>query len=327
MDNEIDITMLGSSGSGKTCYMLGMYAKFHIGDQRGFMLSAADLDDDIRLTSLWETIVSLKNEKRWPPPNAGEVLDYKFSLDYGFKPIMSFNWMDYRGDAMRDSSSEEDVRKLIDRLQRSSCIFLCVSGEHLTERLDRRFFLIARDAQADRMNQFMIKVFEAARPTSQRPFPVVVVITKYDICAHRRPDEVVADVKRMFPSLFVPGSGWLTMICPVSLGKGLVQDRNRGDIDPINIHIPVMFAIYAKLREVGAARSEQIESLREAIAHMRQRNWLIRLLTQSELDDRVRSSDELEREIEGIRYNMELLIEDLRKRTVYRGAEEIQLEL
>ena len=46
---KFKITMLGTAAAGKTCYMLGMYARMQMGIE-GFTLRAVDLDQEIELT-------------------------------------------------------------------------------------------------------------------------------------------------------------------------------------------------------------------------------------------------------------------------------------
>ena len=227
MASDIKITMLGATGSGKTCYMLGMYATMQIG-VNGLTLSAQDLDDDIRLTDMWEKLVEVKDSNRWPPPNNNDPINYVFNFNYGFKPIMQFEWLDYRGGAIFDLTGEKDVPALINQLAASHCVFLCVSGAHLTEPITpQRLPLINREARINRMNAHMAKVGERVRPTSQRPFPVVIVLTKYDLCSNRPPEEVIEDVKKLFPALFASNSGWLTLLCPVSLGERIGNEPGR----------------------------------------------------------------------------------------------------
>jgi len=60
---DIKITMLGTTGAGKTSYLLGMYAVMQTGVQ-GFTLAAKDMDLDLELTQRWEKLISLKGEDR-----------------------------------------------------------------------------------------------------------------------------------------------------------------------------------------------------------------------------------------------------------------------
>ena len=102
---DIKITMLGTTGAGKTSYLLGMYAVMQTGVQ-GFTLSAKDIDMDLDLTERWEQLISLEGEDRWPAPNAAATEHYAFDFSYGFRPLIGFEWLDYRGLALSDRSGQ-----------------------------------------------------------------------------------------------------------------------------------------------------------------------------------------------------------------------------
>ena len=65
---------------------------------------------------------------------------------------MGFQWLDYRGLALSDRSTEQDVADLVEYLQASECLFLCISGEHLISELTPS---TVREIKSDRMNQFI----------------------------------------------------------------------------------------------------------------------------------------------------------------------------
>ena len=174
--------MLGTTGAGKTSYLLGMYAVMQTGIQ-GFTLAAKDIDMDLELTERWEQLISLEGEDRWPAPNAAATEHYAFDFSYGFRPLIGFEWLDYRGLALSDRSEEQDVQELSARLSESKCLFLCISGEHLIHPIT---LTTVRNIKSDRMNQFIQQYISNREiPTRDKPFPIAVVITKYDLCYHR----------------------------------------------------------------------------------------------------------------------------------------------
>lgn len=320
MASDMKITMLGPTGSGKTCYMLGMYAHMQFG-MNGLTLSAEDPDDDLKLSNLWDRLVEVKDEKRWPPPNDNNPKTYAFDFNYGFQPMMQFEWLDYRGGAMSDYSTETDVQGLMSHLTSSSCIFLCISGEYLAEPLTSR---VARMAKIKRMNRLMATVGQQVRPTSQQPFPVVIILTKYDLCSHREKEEVIADIKRLFQGLFTPHSGWLTMVCPVSLGKQLATDSNAGIIDPINIHLPVAFAVYAKLREYGLNLRNEQSGSRTNVEKL-QKGFFSRFLQSGDIAQGWQRLQELGGQIDQIETNMRRLAQELKHTQIFLDGKEIQI--
>ena len=283
---DIKITMLGTTGAGKTSYLLGMYAAMQSGIQ-GFTLSAKDIDLDLELTERWEQLISLQGADRWPVPNAGVIEHCYFDFNYGFRPIMGFEWIDYRGLALSDRSNEHDVQELSKYLSDSECVFLTISGEHLQDKVTPT---TVREIKSDRMNQFLqLYISNKYKPTSTKPFPIAIIITKYDLCHHRKKEEVVEDVKKLFQALFTPNSGWLVMICPVSLGKEIKADSDNGMIVPVNVHLPVVFAVYSQLRAYGLTVNNNSKTITENFAKNKELNpvlkWLKRGEKQQQLAD------------------------------------------
>jgi hypothetical protein len=260
---DLTITMLGASGAGKTCFLVGLYNALRVG-VRGFTLLATDAtpdaDTDLELAELWERMQE-GGQDRWPAPT-DSTRDFTFALQYAYQTVLTFDWLDYRGGALTDQPTEADVRALTVRLQRSSAIFLCVPGDTLvgTPR---------NAAKTDRMNVLLGRVRNSLAP--QSPIPtIVVVVTKYDLCADSGllKEQVFDAVKRLFPPLFVPGGRWLVTVCPVSLGRGLPRDREHAAIQPQFVHLPVTFVACMELKrriDAGGSTIEDIERRRRAL--------------------------------------------------------------
>jgi GTPase SAR1 family protein len=322
--DEIKITMLGTTGAGKTSYLLGMYAVMQTGIQ-GFTLAAKDMDLDLELIQRWEKLISLKGEDRWPTPNAAAMEYYGFDFSYGFRPLMGFEWLDYRGLALSDRSTEQDVADLVQYLQASACLFLCISGEHLTSELTPN---TVREIKSDRMNQFVQQyVSNNKQPNSQQPFPVAIIITKYDLCHHREREAIIADVKKLFQALFTPNSGWLVMICPVSLGRDLGDDPDNAKIVPVNVHLPVVFAVYSQLRSYGlklkSDRDRQV-SEREAA---QQKNPLFQIIKANQLKEQTIQLETTKAEIVAVEENMKLLSQELQQVSLYFNGSEVTADV
>ena len=321
---DIRIIMLGTSGAGKTSYLLGMYAIMQTGVQ-GFTLSAKDLDLDLELTERWEKLISVKGEDRWPTPNAAAMEHYSFNFSYGFRPLIGFEWLDYRGLALSDRSTEQDVQDLIQYLAQSQCLFLCISGEHLVESVTPN---TVREVKSDRMNQFIQQyISENKHPTNQDPFPVAIVITKYDLCHHRDRDEIIADVQKLFQALFTPNTGWLTMICPVSLGKELCEDLGNASIVPVNVHLPVVFAVYAQLRAYGIKCKAQRDRLNNSLDAIKKSNSLIQLFKNKELNEHTTKLEACTGEIAAVEENMKLLSQELQQVSLYFSGSEVTADV
>jgi len=299
---NIKITMLGYTGTGKTCYMISMYAFMKLGIN-GFTFSEVDLDRDLELTEMWEALI---DKGKWPDPNPDNVIEYTFDFNYAFQPIMSFDWLDYRGGALADSPKKEDVQKLIERVKSSSCLFLCISAEHLQirEKMKRD-----RAIKASKMNVLMTEIGKALKPNEKRPFPVVFVITKFDQYPNpENSQEVVDTLKELFPT-FWESPGWLVSICPVSLGRDLKKDAQTeqftGEIDPVNVHIPVAFAIYCKLYEQKIQQQIKHQELKkeeselsDKLQNLQRRNVFVRIWKGEEIDNTVSSIERKKEQME-----------------------------
>ncbi len=321
---DIKITMLGTTGAGKTSYLLGMYAVMQTGIQ-GFTLAAKDMDLDLELTQRWEKLIFLEGEDRWPTPNAATIEYYKFDFSYGYRPLMGFEWLDYRGLALSDRSTEQDVSDLAQYVTESECLFLCISGEHLVNEITPG---TVRELKSDRLNQFIQQYVSVNKnPSLQKPFPIAIIITKYDLCHHRERDDIITDVKKLFQALFTPNSGWLVMICPVSLGRDLCDDPHGGKIIPVNAHLPIVFAIYAQLRACNLKLKAQREHQTVAVNALKQTNPIVQLLKASELKEQTSQLQTSEAEIIAIEENMKLLSQELQQASLYFNGSEVTADV
>ncbi|MEM6610821.1 MAG: hypothetical protein AAF652_00925 [Cyanobacteria bacterium P01_C01_bin.72] len=322
--DDIKIITLGTTGAGKTSYLLGMYAVMQTG-VKGFTLAAKDMDLDLELTQRWEKLISLQGDERWPTPNAAAMEYYGFNFSYGFRPLMGFQWLDYRGLALSDRSTEQDVAELVQYVQESACLFLSVSGEHLTSEITPQ---TVRAIKSDRMNQFVQQyVSNNKQPNPQQPFPIAIVITKYDLCHHRDREEIIADVKKLFQGLFTPNSGWLVMICPVSLGRDLGADPDNAHIVPVNVHLPVVFAVYSQLRAYGLQLKSDRDRQTEALEAVKQRNPLYQLLKAEQIKEQTTQLETTKSEIIVVEENMKLLSQELQQASLYFNGSEVTADV
>ncbi|MDJ0744640.1 MAG: hypothetical protein QNJ32_14950 [Xenococcaceae cyanobacterium MO_167.B27] len=316
---DIKTTILGTTGAGKTSYLLGMYAVMQTGVQ-GFTLSAKDMDMGLDLIERWEQLIALKGEDRWPSPNAAMIEHYAFDFSYGFRPIQGLELIDYRGLALSDRTNNQDVQELTGYLAESKCLFLCVSGEHLTDKITPN---TVREIKSDRMNQFIQQyISNEQKPTKENPFPVAIIITKYDLCHHRDKQEVIEDIKKLFQALFTPDSGWLVMICPVSLGKELCNDPDNGNIIPVNTHLPIVFAVYSQLRTYGINQKNERDTISKNLDKVNNQN-LMKWLKGKEVKDNSLKIREIDQEISTIEENMQLLANELQQVSLFLSGSEV----
>lgn len=229
---SIKITMLGGSAGGKTVFSAAAYAALRRGID-GFSLtkSIQSLDD------CWRTIIGNQDASRWPLPTSSLQL-YSSEFCYERKWYLALEWLDYRGGMLMERATEE----LENHIEKSSCIFLLISGEHLKQSV-RAQPELARRADIARM---VAPLSHALGRTGHQP-SLVIVITKYDLI-ERRKEDMVDDIQYLFSPFFAEGGGWLTMICPVAIGRALGNNPLNAEIAPRNFHLPIAFSAYTVLR-------------------------------------------------------------------------------
>jgi GTPase SAR1 family protein len=285
--------MLGDSTAGKTCYILAIYKGMEM-QTHPFRLSSDDEDDDHDLNQLWSQLIS-PGKERWPSPtDQNKIYQFNFCEN---KKIAEFEWIDYRGGILQENPNQNDVKKFNEYLSKTSCLFLCLSGEHFTQNIDTSGLAIAmQKTKAFYINRYLNKI---SRQRRKSLFPIVIAISKADLCSSRR-EKLTNDIKQLFPLLFAPNSTFVVLICPISLGKGLAQDPNSGAINPINCHIPLLFALYCHLREVIRANNvnpkTNITELKEKLDNLLNHDFsfLNRWLRSGEIAELKRKIDEYE---------------------------------
>ena len=325
MSEKIKILMLGDSRSGKTCFMLGMYAAIQNGSK--FSLKATDPDKGIRLTALWSAIVDNSGIKRWPPGTDTPQI-YNFELCYAYKPLMEFEWLDYRGGSMLDISSDDNVT-LRDYATESNGLFFCISGQYLREPVtEANLQNIAIKSKANLMGQYLQYLNINRRPARKKSFPIIIMVTKYDYCYHRNKRELMEDVKKMFPPLFATDSDWLVMICPITLGKELAEDSDNGKIEPKNLDIPVAFVLYCILTEQARIQDEkftEIDDQLEVLESNLFNRWINRRKIKR-LNESLRQAEmQFKKTIEMI--NVLAREQDLSSTDIYLSGKKIQIDL
>ncbi len=347
------ITMLGNSASGKTCYMLGMYAFMSMG-LKGFTLTATNPDQDLRLMDQWEALIgdNILPPATQPQSQESPIYTYNFSFNYGAKPLIDFEWIDYRGGALAGDSSQADATFLRQKSRQSDCLFLCVPAEYLQEEIvnpngevnNRVKLKVAGKLAVNRINSILTEIQQEIKQDKNdgQAVPIAIVITKFDLIFGKRNREAITrDIKELFNPLFIENSGWLTMICPVSLGKDIRIEDNKiiGEIDPINVHIPLVFAIYSQLtKEVITVKSSydiiQEQKTRVADDLKTQQSKWNSFLKRGEIISKASSlrnqETELakkEAEIQDISKRMELVAKELDNVSMFLGNQEMKVSV
>lgn len=121
---ELTLTAIGTKFSGKSTFLLGMFDILSAG-LHGYFMFTEDPDEGIDLQDTWDRLMDLG---RLPDPTT-KTKCYRFVFNHGLTPLVTIDWMDYRGGALDDrGDSSPDVVELRERLNRSDSIYLMLDG-------------------------------------------------------------------------------------------------------------------------------------------------------------------------------------------------------
>ena len=248
--NDVDrrkFTILGETGSGKTCYLLGMYFEMSAG-VAGYTVIAEDDNDDKNLTNRYDLLNDKsRGASRFPDPS-DSVQKMNFKLQYAYENIVPFEWIDYPGGFLdpkeRDTNSEQykEVEKSINE---SDIIFICIDGENLVGNNTTQKIRKIKQKCGRRISPYLGNLKDKLKKENKNKTlpPIGMIVTKYDICAQdTNPDELKEIVEEVFEPLFVDDETFVAII-PVSLGATLQDDSYKGELEPLNIHLPILLGI------------------------------------------------------------------------------------
>ena len=300
--------------------MLGMYNYMQIG-VRGFTMSMPDLDDSQRMEDRWERLIEGGGEDRWPTVNNEKPEDYVFDLNYGFSPLIRVNWVDYRGGALSLTSTEPDVPVLRKYVTQSSCLFLCISGEHLKDGLTARK---VHESRITKMQELVQQASEAMHATRENPLPLAIVITKNDLCerAGRRKEAIMADLNTYLSAAFAKDAPVMTTVIPVTLGIALADDRDNGEIEVLGMHIPFIFAAWAAMQKLQRENDYDLRRTHGALDEA-QRRWSFG--QKAAVADHQSHIKELETKAVTIQTNLARLTEELKGTPIYKGGGQVDI--
>lgn len=262
---SLTVTALGNKGSGKTTFLIGMYAHLSAG-QNGYFLSA-DPDTDLNLANKWDKLL---DDGVLPPPNEADNISYKFRFLDGLRPLLGVDWLDYRGGALEEEtgSASGDVAGLQDRLRKSDCVYLVLDGGYLVDPVSNATRLgIMRRASLRRMTSLLQTAVDARIEAKTSPPSIVILITKTDLIPPARRDALVPDITTLLPVCF--SEGLTTLVCPVMLGDFGINPEQRvnpRDIAPHNLHLPIIFGLaeYMYQLSFGIRQMSMTQSQRNA---------------------------------------------------------------
>ena len=277
MNSGYKFTALGLSGSGKTCFMAGMYYKM-AGGLEGYTLKADD-DDAVKLETYYRQMTNTNAGMDRFPGGTNQSTEYGFELQYGYKTIERFKWVDYAGGTLKSKNTgdAEEYSKLKEDISDSEVLYIFVDGglfqdeevadasgdKEKTEILAD----IVKDECSNEINHF---ISEYTNERNNLP-PIMIVVTKYDLvgkalgkATNEETLKILNDViKKAFnplfpnPSAYSSDEGYTRMVgvIPVSLGYKISEDDYKGKLRPINMHLPAYIGIWFMLKSQGTQNS------------------------------------------------------------------------
>lgn len=239
-------TILGDTNSGKTCYLLAIYAAM-AGGFEGYTIRAQQPEMHAKLLGDYKLLANKKldHQNRFPTASF-EVEEYSFNLGYANETFLPFKWIDYPGGnlVLTDTIDREQYEQVAQNIQESSVLFICIDGELLADKDDDT------EDKIDNIRPISMTVnpyFNDYIDSGKKMPPVGFIITKYDLCCETTtPEELKKIIKEAFSPFFVKRENQIGII-PVSLGQNIADDNYHGKLRPQNVHLPIFMGIYFAL--------------------------------------------------------------------------------
>lgn len=289
-DNGYKFTALGLSGSGKTCFMAGMYYKLS-GGFEGYTLKASD-DDDVRLTGMYEKMKNASAGKDRFPSGTNQTSKYSFDLQYQYDTIEAFEWVDYDGNAlkMKNAGNAEAYQNLKKDISQSEILYIFVDGGLFDDddvkraNNDKEKAELLSDIVSDECSRQINHFLSEYTKEQHKLPPIAIVVTKFDIVhevlgkASGQETVVILEeiIKKAFNPLFpdptkysgVSGHTSMVSVIPVSLGATINQNDYHGKLRPLNMHLPIYMGIWFMLakssdfiKDNGLASNPEFQNL------------------------------------------------------------------
>lgn len=322
--NQTQFTMLGMTGAGKTCYLLGMYKKMLSG-LKGFSLTTDD-DTDVSLRRRYKRMTDASLGQERFPAGTDQTDFYDFTLEHGFSPILPFRWIDYPG-GMLDEKTDGDIEQynvLEEYVRNSSSLFICVDGALLQGDDNTEKINLLQEKCSDLINPFL------SRYLKNNDFlpPTALVVTKSDLCKDdTKPEDLEEIIKDVFNPLFVQGeeSPRFVAVIAVSIGQNISENGYQGKLSPKNLQLPIFMGVlfslgfYMRSLERRIARNESV--MRDCKREIDDEKWYWEIFRdQEKIKDLERAADTIGQAIHQGRksYNKALqdsvrLLDDLEK--------------
>ena len=267
----MQITMMGYSGAGKTCYMYAMAALMSR-PQHGFAFVPADHFTSLKLKRCWREMQHQLDDggnivKRgvWPASTAmGDSQNIAFKLVYNTRKLEEFTWFDYRGGALEtEDATDSDYKDFDKMVKKSSVLIVGIPAEML------RDYMHDDGEATDRLSGLCEHLINY-KDANKHSVPVAFAVLKADTLKSGEFSKGVQALRNgVFSPLFSKEEDWFLMFVGVSLGN---FDNSRHEIDPetnrafvfgkfapVNVQLPVFFGIYCQLTNEIASMKRQLK--------------------------------------------------------------------
>ncbi len=250
------ITMIGTSGSGKTVFSAAVYAVLMKKEFQGFAIfpKGENLASQLLETHKFNKDYKQLASHKWPAGTMG-FNPFAFDLYYQGVKLTNFDWLDYRGGFLDEPTIDPaSATELYANISASNAVILFADGEMLSksENVDEAGFLSGADAVIQ-----VIKGFSFMYPNSNLTF--LIALTKCDAV-----DEYWKGVDFSYQPLVDHGRKvfypleeiyqrhrlWRGGIIPISaVGENVVENNNIvGFPKPLNVEHVMAFCISSILR-------------------------------------------------------------------------------
>jgi hypothetical protein len=274
--NQVTVTMLGVSQSGKSTYILGAYAELVNGVHGCFMHTR---DEDAGAALVRE--LNALRAGAPPPPTPDKPVQYQFVLTRtGSTEHTLIDLMDFRGGAPFDVThgKQSDTAQLHQRLVVSDSVFVVLDSSNFRDPVTpSRLYAVRETTGAERFSDMIGKALAERQQAGSLPPSIAVLLTKADLIdgrpgsPQRDWDELEGEVRGLLRAAFQPNLA--TRIFPVSVGgfgASLNGQPQSVTMDLQSVGDPVIFAVGWFLRacqaEVHRDR-ERVLVFREKTAH------------------------------------------------------------
>ena len=277
--------MFGISGSGKTCYLYAMAQVMNNGVRYGDSTHISIISNDLsQQQALFDGYYTMAAESKWPLPS-NNTTEYDFNVRVLHKRqyeeiIPSLILHDYAGGVWQSQTQEgiEQREALLEDFSQSSVISFIVDSDTIlkamannpqdidaSHRLKYTSMPLAEILRAKQQISLVENLLRIYKRANDSVPPILLVITKGDIFASETEKQIAYTyLRRTLPSIFAVGSQVESALTIVSLGDNLINENSKlsGDLDISighNIHIPMLFALYAYLDDMydGCSPEEQ----------------------------------------------------------------------